>query len=48
MAACMSLIGVAENICQLVLLRLDAGRLGGFASGGVVLVATQMPKEQAG
>ncbi|ONG54023.1 MFS transporter [Pseudoroseomonas deserti] len=48
MAVCMSLIGVAENIYQLVGLRLLAGVLGGYASGAVVLVATQTPKEQAG
>lgn len=48
MAICMSLIGMAENIYQLVGLRLLAGVLGGYASGAVVLVATQTPKEQAG
>ena len=48
MAVCMSLIGMAETIHQLVLLRLLAGVLGGFASGAVVLVATQTPREQAG
>ncbi|MCG7359794.1 MFS transporter [Roseomonas sp. ACRSG] len=48
MAVCMSLIGVAENIYQLVGLRLLAGVLGGYASGAVVLVAMQTPKEQAG
>ena len=48
MAICMSLIGVAQNIWQLVGLRLAAGVLGGYASGAVVLVATQTPKERAG
>lgn len=48
MAICMSLIGVAQDIYQLVLLRLLAGLLGGYASGAVVLVATQTPKERAG
>jgi MFS family permease len=48
MAICMSLIGVAENIWQLVALRLLAGVLGGYASGAVVLVATQTPKDRAG
>jgi MFS family permease len=47
MAICMSLIGVAQNIWQLVALRLLAGLLGGYASGAVVLVATQTPKERA-
>ena len=48
MAVCMSLIGMAQTIWQLVLLRLLAGLLGGYASGAVVLVATQTPKERAG
>lgn len=48
MAICMSLIGVAQDIWQLVGLRLAAGVLGGYASGAVVLVATQTPKERAG
>jgi MFS family permease len=47
MAVCMSLIGVAQNIWQLVLLRLAAGVLGGYSSGAVVLVATQTPKERS-
>ncbi|HEX3990923.1 MAG TPA: MFS transporter [Acetobacteraceae bacterium] len=48
MAICMSLIGVAQDIYQLVGLRLLAGLLGGYASGAVVLVATQTPKEHSG
>ncbi len=48
MAVCMSLIGLAQNIWQLVALRLLAGLVGGYASGAVVLVATQTPKERAG
>jgi len=48
LAICMSLIGVAENIYQLVGLRLAAGILGGYASGAVVLVATQTPKDRSG
>ena len=47
MAITMSLIGVATNIWQLVGLRLAAGVLGGFASGAVVLVATQTPKNRS-
>jgi MFS family permease len=43
----MSLIGVAQNIWQLVALRLLAGVLGGYASGAVVLVATQTPKNRS-
>lgn len=47
LAICMSLIGLAQNIWQLVVLRLLTGLLGGYASGAVVLVATQTPKERA-
>jgi MFS family permease len=47
MAICMSLIGMAQNIWQLVALRLAAGLLGGYASGAVVLIATQTPRERA-
>ena len=36
-----------SEIWQLVALRLLAGLLGGYASGAVVLVATQTPKERA-
>ena len=48
MAITMSLIGVAQNIYQLVGLRLLAGLLGGYTSGAVVLVATQTPKAHSG
>ena len=48
MAICMSLIGLAQNIYQLVGLRLLAGVMGGYSSGAVVLVATQTPRERAG
>ncbi len=48
MAVVMSLIGLAQNIWQLVLLRLLAGLLGGYSSGAVVLVATQTPRERSG
>ncbi|MDT7950684.1 MAG: MFS transporter [Acetobacteraceae bacterium] len=48
MAVCMSLIGLAQNIWQLVALRLAAGLLGGYSSGAVVLVATQTPRERSG
>jgi MFS family permease len=48
MAVAMSLIGMAQNVWQLVLLRLLAGLLGGYASGSTVLVATQTPKARSG
>ena len=48
MAVAMSLIGLAENVWQLVLLRLLAGFLGGYASGATILVATQTPKARSG
>ena len=48
MAVVMSLIGLAQNIWQLVALRLAAGLLGGYSSGAVVLVATQTPRERSG
>ena len=48
MAVAMSLIGLAQNVWQLVALRLLAGVLGGYASGAVVLVATQTPRAHAG
>ena len=48
MAVAMSLIGLASTVWQLVLLRLLAGLLGGYASGSMVLVATQTPKERSG
>ncbi|MGY4495134.1 MFS transporter [Pseudomonas sp. TE3610] len=48
MAIAMSLIGLAENIWQLVLLRLLGGLLGGYASGATILVATQTPKARSG
>jgi MFS family permease len=48
MAVAMSLIGLAQNVWQLVALRLLAGFLGGYASGSIVLVATQTPKARSG
>jgi MFS family permease len=47
MAITMSLIGLADNIWQLVALRLAAGVFGGFSSGAVVLIATQTPKNRS-
>ncbi|MES2532084.1 MAG: MFS transporter [Pseudomonadota bacterium] len=48
MAVAMALIGIAQDVWQLVGLRLLAGLLGGYASGSTVLVATQTPKERSG
>ncbi|AOB31646.1 MFS transporter [Bordetella sp. H567] len=48
MSIAMSLIGMAGNVYQLVGLRLLAGLLGGYASGSMVLVATQTPKQRTG
>ena len=47
MAIAMSLIGLAENVWQLVALRLLAGLLGGYSSGSTILVAAQTPKEKS-
>jgi MFS family permease len=47
MAVAMSLIGLAQDVYQLVALRALAGFLGGYASGAVILVATQTPRAQA-
>ncbi len=48
MAIAMSLIGMVENIWQLVGLRLFVGIAGGYSSGSMILVATQTPKEKTG
>jgi MFS family permease len=48
MAVAMSLIGLSQNVYQLVLLRLLAGLLGGYSSGSMVLVATQTPRAKTG
>ena len=47
MAITMSLIGMAHNVWQLVALRFLAGLLGGYASGAIVFIATQTPKERS-
>lgn len=47
MAIGMSLIGLAQDITQLVLLRLLAGLLSGYASGSTILIAAQTPKERS-
>ncbi|MEO5794176.1 MAG: MFS transporter [Rhodoferax sp.] len=48
MAITMALIGVVATAWQLVGLRLLAGLVGGYASGSMVLVATQTPKARTG
>ncbi|NML43229.1 multidrug efflux MFS transporter [Ramlibacter sp. G-1-2-2] len=48
MAIVMSLMGSAHSIWQLLALRLLTGLLGGYASGSMVLVATQTPKARCG
>lgn len=48
MAVVMSLIGLAQDVNQLVALRLVAGLIGGYASASIVLVGTQAPREKAG
>ncbi|RNI23177.1 MFS transporter [Flexivirga caeni] len=47
MAIVMSCIGLAQNVWQLVALRLLTGLLGGYASGSTILVAAQTPKERS-
>ncbi len=46
MAVAMSLIGLSQNVYQLVGLRLLTGLLGGYSSGSTILVATQTPRAQ--
>jgi len=48
MAIAMPLIGMAGNVWQLVALRLFVGLAGGYASGSMILVATQTPKDRSG
>lgn len=48
MAMVMPMMGLAHNVHELVLLRLAAGLIGGYASSSMVLVATQAPRERAG
>ena len=48
MAIAMSLTGMAQNIEQLVAVRLLTGLLGGYASGSMILVAAQTPKARSG
>lgn len=48
MAVMMSLIGMAHSVTELVLLRLVAGLVGGYASAATVMVGTQAPRNRAG
>src|SRR5476649_2295659 len=48
MAIVMSLIGIAHSVVELVVLRLIAGLIGGFASASIVMIGTQAPRERAG
>ena len=48
MAIVMSLIGMAHNVTELVILRLLAGLIGGYASASIVMIGTQAPRERAG
>ncbi len=48
MAVAMSLIGLSQNVYQLVGLRLLAGLLGGYSSGSTVLVAAGTPRARTG
>ncbi len=47
MAVAISLSGMAQDIYQLVGLRLLTGLLGGYASGSFLMVATQAPKARS-
>lgn len=48
MAVVMSLIGIAHSVTELVVLRLAAGLIGGYASASIVMIGTQAPRERAG
>jgi MFS family permease len=48
MAITMSLIGIVHSVVQLVVLRLIAGLVGGYASASLVMIGTQAPRERAG
>jgi MFS family permease len=48
MAIMISLIGIAQNVYQLVVLRLLTGLAGGYSSGAISLVAIQTPKDRSG
>ncbi|VVN02173.1 Bacillibactin exporter [Pseudomonas fluorescens] len=48
MAVVMSLIGLARTVTDLVVLRLIAGLVGGYASASIVMIGSQVPREKAG
>ncbi len=48
MAVAMSLTGMAQDVWQLVGVRLLTGLLGGYASGSMILVAAQTPRAKSG
>jgi DHA1 family multidrug resistance protein-like MFS transporter len=48
MAVVMSLIGMATSVTELVILRLMAGLLGGYASASTVMIGSQVPGDRAG
>lgn len=48
MAVVMMLMGVAQNIWQLLILRACLGLLGGFIPNANALIATQMPRNKSG
>jgi len=48
MAVVMSLIGIAHSVIELVMLRLVAGLVGGYASAATVMVGTQAPTHRSG
>ncbi|MGF6722165.1 nitrate/nitrite transporter NarK [Paraburkholderia sp. GAS41] len=47
MAIVMSLIGLAQNVVELVALRLVAGLVAGYASAAIVMIGTQAPRERS-
>jgi len=47
MTLAMALTGMADNVYQLVALRLFVGLAGGYASGSIILVATETPKARS-
>ncbi len=48
MAVAMALMGVAQNIWQLLVLRALLGTLGGFVPNANALIATQIPRNKSG
>lgn len=47
MVVTMGLIGLAENVWQLVILRFLVGLAGGYTSGSYVIIAAQTPKDRS-